>query len=152
MTKQIDVTTEYYEFCVNFKCECGELLSFNDYDVREKECEKCKRKYSFDSNLWKAIDITNKEELKTKGVNDEISIYDRPVVITQRFEVYLKNSSENNMPIIVTRKEIRLQAHNTVCDVADTSVEYETWREVNQQDRVAVIKLIENFVRKHNER
>ncbi len=76
--------------------------------------------------------------------NKKPFIYDKPIIKTQRFEVYL----EGKPTIIVERKEIIRQAHNTACDVADIMVEHNIYIEVAQDDRVYVIKLVEDFIDK----
>ena len=69
-------------------------------------------------------------------------VYDCPVTISQKFKVYLIEGQ-----IMVIRKEIQRQAHNTACDVADIHVEYEVWKEANIQERNKATEMIETFLK-----
>jgi hypothetical protein len=72
-------------------------------------------------------------------------VFDKPKVITQRFEVSLSNEFGR---ITVIRKEVQRQAHNTACQEADNSVSYEIYREVDMQTKEKVIELVEKEITK----
>lgn len=49
----------------------------------------------------------------------KIFIFEKPIVTTQKFEISF------------VRKQIDRQSFNTACDVADSRVDYEIYREVD---------------------
>jgi hypothetical protein len=72
-------------------------------------------------------------------MTDKIMVFEKPIVTTQRFEVSIPNQIGR---VTIIRKEVFRQAHNTACDVEDTTVNYEIYREVDMETRQAAIKAI----------
>lgn len=84
-------------------------------------------------------------------MNDKVFVYDNPKVITQLFRVSLP---ENRARIFVKRKEVIREQHNMGCTDGmkdgerQTIIDYEFWKEVGQDERVACINAVRKELKK----
>jgi len=76
---------------------------------------------------------------------EKIMIFEKPIVTIQKFELSIPNQKGR---ITCIRKHIQRQAHNTACDVADESVHYEIYCEVDTDTTTKVIDAVENMIKK----
>jgi hypothetical protein len=78
----------------------------------------------------------------------DIFVYDKPIIIEQKFEVHL-NEPTKVFLINVIRREIIRQAHNTACDEADIHVHYDVnITDIDQAIRQKVIDEVEKSIEK----
>jgi hypothetical protein len=79
-------------------------------------------------------------------MTEKIRIYDFPVIKSQTFDISFPGIGR----IIVERKEVFKQAHNTAADAENVFISYEVYQKVDNNFRERAIKEVEKFLDSRN--
>ena len=55
--KKIEFDCKWYEWGIEFECECGQVIPMTDGSEQPMKCDMCPKKYRFNIDKWEVQEV-----------------------------------------------------------------------------------------------